>query len=246
MKQFFTIITLAFLAVTFNSCNKPKASVTKNGNLNLQFINAANGVAIAMGANPSYTSANGQSFSVNVLKYFISNVSFYKTDGSQVKLNNYTLIDNDPTAPQSKVVGNNLPSGIYNKVVFHIGVDKSKNDGSDNAGDLNKGNGMYWAWLGYTFFKHEGSFINNVGQTKPMLFHYGGQSQYSGDITFALPNVEINGNTKDVVLQLNTEKIYKDVDFNVINNMMSDAADQEVLDIMHANIETAFSFVTVK
>jgi hypothetical protein len=72
-----------------------------------------------------------------------------------------------------------VSKGIYNELVFGIGVDSVANKGSSsNLGDLGQGNGMFWSWSDeYKFLVMEGNYQAS-GMQGNFLFHIAGNACY--------------------------------------------------------------------
>ncbi len=165
-------LSLTFLTVTgfitllFSSCTKDHDNGTPDGGnvpMSIEFDNIAGGQNLFLNT-VNYTNASGETFNVSVLKYFISNISLRKTDGTQFVLNqdsSYFLIDeSDPETHEAEF---DIPAGDYDQVSFMIGVDslRSTMDAAHRTGVLDQAartdDGMYWdANSGYVFLKMEG------------------------------------------------------------------------------------------
>ncbi|MBX3241765.1 MAG: hypothetical protein KIT80_12330 [Chitinophagaceae bacterium] len=138
----------------------------------------------------SYTNAKGETFSVSILQYFISNIKVTRTNGTEYVVpqdSSYFLIrESDPNSRFAKV---KVPVGDYSGLEFVLGVDslRSTMDISDRKGVLDPAggmeDGMYWGWnSGYIFFKMEGvspqAPVDPSGQNK-FRYHIGGFGGYS-------------------------------------------------------------------
>lgn len=240
---FFVLIVL-FLA----SCNKQKNPdpVAETANVSIKFSNVVNGLPIVQGA-MNYTTPAGNLYSVDLLKYYVSNVILIKEDGTQFKLNNYDLI-NAFDANFSTVEATSVPNGKYTSMQFSIGVDKNRNHSGAQDGDLDPQYNMIWTWsTGYIFFKHEGNFKNSSASSQPLTFHLGTDNAYS---TVQIPislTVEGVGKTMKVAFDLNKMYNSPEIDFDIDNHHMSDqATDNKWIAEMVANQNDAFSFTGVE
>ncbi len=132
----------------------------------------------------AYINAEGESFSITKLQYFISNVKLKKTDGSEYVIpqdSSYFLIDESVEASTRVTV--NVPEGEYSTLIFTLGVDSLRSTMSadkrtgvltptaDNYRDENKG---------YIHFKIE-------GQSPDYQFHIGG---YGGKTSSTFNNIK--------------------------------------------------------
>jgi len=121
-----------------------------------------------------YYNAAGQSFTVSKLKYYVSNMMLYSTDGAEVSFGGYYLIDEDK--PDSKdIILENVPAGDYNAIGFTVGVDSLHNCSGAQSGALDPVNAMYWTWnTGYIFLKLEGKSPASKSPGHLFEFHIGG------------------------------------------------------------------------
>jgi len=188
----FTIQTLLLL-LALQSCKKDSNNTSFNegtkATLSIEFDNIVGGQNLQLNTG-SYTNASGETFSVSLLQYFISNISVKKADGTVYTVpqdSSYFLIkESDPTTRFAKV---KVPEGEYTSLTFTLGVDslRSTKDISERKGVLDPSggmeDGMYWGWnSGYIFFKMEGisqqAPVDPTGQNK-FRYHIGGFGGYS-------------------------------------------------------------------
>jgi len=247
-KQVFLYTACATLL--FSACKKEETQVTtttppSNGNLNIVFDNMIGNDPVVM-SQLGFVNAAGNTYSVSLLKYYVSNIELHKKDGSVVKPGNYELIN---AADQATCIfsAGMLTHGDYDSMVFYIGIDPTKNHTGVQDGDLDVSKGMFWTWnTGYNFFKHEGQYKNTAGQTKALIFHYGTDEAYT-KITLPI-QLTING-SKTMHIKFDLNSCYTspvNIDFNVDNSHQSDqAGDAEWMANMKANLADAFSFSKV-
>ncbi|MFM2191169.1 MAG: hypothetical protein RLZZ118_126 [Bacteroidota bacterium] len=238
---------LAFVAIASIQSCKRGGSSTPNptpGNVKIYFNNLANGNAINMNAaTPACTNDLAQKFSVSVLKYYISQIRLTDDKGVVTNLGNFSLINEDPTAPKKEVLFANVPAGNYTNVTFDFGLDKKTNALQNGTGDLDHSYDMWWSAEKYLFLKYEGNFINSANETKGMLFHVGTDAAYTPNISLPISGLTVNGNTKTIVVNFNFEKVFNGIDFNVTNNMMSQVGkDEEIVAAIAINVKSAFAF----
>ena len=247
-KVIFSIIAL-FAIASMQSCKRGGSSAPNPtaGNVKIYFNNLANEQNIDMGGTPIYTNALGQKFSVNILKYYISQIRLTDDKGVVANLGNFSLIDEDPTTPKKEVLFANVPPGNYTNVTFNFGLDKVTNALPTGEGDLDHSHGMWWGTEKYLFLKHEGNFINAANQNKGLLYHLGTDGAYAGNISLPITGLTVNANTKTVVINFNLEKMYDGINFETNINMMSEVGkDNEIVSSISTNIKTAFSFNKVQ
>lgn len=233
------------------SCDKDTATpdnnnTPSNGNLNISIQHTVGSEALVMN-DMRYTNAAGNLYSINLLKYYISNITLHKKGGSNTAFSVYKLIDGALPATGTFSTGT-LEAGSYDSISFCIGIDPTRNHTGAQDGDLDVSKGMFWTWnTGYIFYKHEGQYKNTAGQTKSMIFHLGTDNAFT---KISIPvELEINGN-KTMQLQLDVNSIYtspQTIDFNVDNNRQSgSAADALWISNMKSNFADAFRFLKVE
>ncbi len=242
------LIYFFFLAV-FAACKKenptPVVPIAPNGKVQISVSNEVDGQGLEMGK-MKYTNAAGNSFSVNLLKYYISNIVFTKADGSEIALNNYNLIDASDSLT-ANIQADSLPNGNYSSVKFFVGVDKPRNHNGAQTGDLDPSKGMIWTWnTGYIFFKHEGQFVDSSGATKPLLFHFGTDAALVPiELPLGSKGLDVKGDQRKLNLRLNINSLYtspNNVNFNDDNNRQSvGVKDFLWLSTMQQNFGDAFA-----
>lgn len=172
--------------ILFASCKKETDNPYNSnltGNLSVEFDNIAGSSDLQLNT-ATYNNAVGESFKVTKLKYYVSNFSLTKVDGSTYTVPQdscYFLIDesaSSSTRPMLKV-----PEGEYKTLSFVLGVDSLRNtmDVSKRTGVLDptaSAADMYWGWnSGYIFFKAEGTSTAANGGN--FAYHVGGFGGYS-------------------------------------------------------------------
>lgn len=191
MKPFFRILLFSVLMVVFYSCKKDpqlntiNAEVIKFTNdVNVNITNVADNAIVQVSRDtvytsltPKYITANNDTFSVTMLKYYISNIKLKRPDGSYyVEEESYRLIDAADTTNSCKFVLKNVPIENYIAMEFTIGVDSARNCSGAQTGALSPLNDMFWSWnQGYIFYKFEGftSAVPHFG-IHNLTFHVGG------------------------------------------------------------------------
>ncbi|WP_232516212.1 MbnP family protein [Chitinophaga caeni] len=185
-----SLIAILLLSTAIVSCKKddPEFQQENMATLSIEFDNIVGGQNLVLD-NSTYTNSSGEKYTVNLLKYFISNIKVTKANGDEYTVpqdSSYFLINEaDPETRFAKV---NVPEGEYTQLTFTLGVDSLRNtmDISKRTGVLDPAGemaeGMYWTWnSGYIFFKMEGSSdaapADPTGQHK-FRYHIGGFGGY--------------------------------------------------------------------
>jgi hypothetical protein len=160
-------------------------------NFSLRTNITVGGVPLELGK--TYKTAGGADFSVDMVRFYASNVQLVRADGSSLAVPGVSLFNLSSEAlPKGKTMtGGQLneassgtgaaffklraPAGEYKGVRFEIGVPKDLNhrDASTMQLPLGLESGMYWAWNpGYIFFRLEGKTTVD-GKSQPWLLHMG-------------------------------------------------------------------------
>ena len=241
-----TILVLLLTSALLFSCRKSDDTITSSGSITFNFINKAGNDTIKPDRF-SYTNSSGNIYSVSLLKYYVTNFTFYKSDGNYINLKNYDLID--AFEPSSwKINLSALPNGTYDSLSFFVGIDSTKNFDLVQTGDLDPSYNMFWSWsTGYIFFKHEGQYIGTANDTLPLRLHYGGIKSIA---IVGLPmHFEVKGNhhDADVTFDLNALYYNPDIDFNIDNNHQSTFSSERAwLENMRNNFTHSFSITDIR
>ena len=247
MKILYTIFAVVVL---FTACKKETIIESGNpmpvsGNLTINMKNMVGAEDLVL-SDLRYTNAAGNLYSINLLKYYMSNVVLHKKAGGNVNVSIYKLIDASNSSSCSVNLGL-LEPGDYDSISFGLGIDQGRNHTGAQDGDLDVSKGMYWTWnTGYIFYKHEGQYQNSANQIKPLIFHLGTDAAYS---IVKLPiTLNINGDkTMELKFDVNSAHTTPvNIDFNTDNNhQSSSAADLPWIANMKSNLSDAFSFIRV-
>ncbi len=181
----------------------------------------------------TYKTSAGAEYSVDLLKFYVSNVQLVKADGSSHSVPGLSLtsfenaatnsmagkmleggqVYNAKTTQAQTMFSISAPAGDYKGVRFEIGVPKELNhrDASTVAMPLGLESGMFWAWNpGYIFFRIEGKTMVD-GKTQPWLLHMGTDNWRLNinqfDLTTNKIKVLVDGKNSTTV-QLDLEKIF--------------------------------------
>jgi hypothetical protein len=209
MKSFIVLVSFLLL---MTACNRKmtagNTSSSSQGAITLAFENSAGDKKVSLNGE-NYTNSTGETFSITLLQYFISNISLKKTDGTVITLpqdSSYFLIKE--SVPGSKQFTLRVPKGNYESISFMLGIDSLRNTKplTERTGILDPAGGaegMYWGWnSGYIFFKMEGhsSAIpdNNAG-TKKFRYHIGLYGGMNSPTVNNIKTITLNLKEKQVV-----------------------------------------------
>lgn len=230
-----------FTAITI-SCNKDDNSdhSSSSGYVDFTVTNKVDSVDLQLGQ-MMYTTTEGNNYQIDLLKYYITNFTFIKGDGTEFNAGNYDLI-NSGDATSNDISLSGIPNGTYTGLRFYLGVDSARNNDLANIGDLDPSTGMFWPWnTGYIFFMAEGSFITSSGSVNSLRNHYGGQSALA---VIDLPiNLTVSSNHRHVDLVFNLNSLYNTpnpIDLDVDYDRQSFSSDRTWLENMKGNFPGAF------
>ncbi|WP_139959044.1 MbnP family protein [Flavicella sediminum] len=175
MKNFKFYLLAAFAALNLISCNDnddADEQVSENKvDAYIQFENVFSDHDFNL--NHDYTSANNGVLNITALKYMITDITFYGSNGTAdytvPTQESFHIIDASCEATDYKYL-TGIPDGTYNKISFRYGVSEEVFElGTEAQGDmLVAANefGMNWGWTsGYQFLKYEGSYAGNAANT---------------------------------------------------------------------------------
>lgn len=157
------------------------------------------------------------SFKVNVLKFYMSNLEFWNKDTLLVKEeNSFHLID--ASNPSSLLIQVSTASNIsYDEVRFNLGIDSTTTVSGAMSGALDPIHGMYWTWQsGYIHSKIEGMVFLN-GSSKEFVYHLGGyQFPFNTLQTISLKTSP----SKSIGIQFDILPFLTQLDLNKKNHLM--------------------------
>ncbi len=243
----YNLVLAGLLSCMLPGCeNDTVYPLSTTSTLKINVSNTVNGTSLQLGQ-MAYTNVSGNNYQVDLLRYYLSNFSLVKSDSNYYNLRNYDLIDAE-NAESCKITGDNVPNGKYTYLCFYVGVDSTHNNSIDQTGDLDPLYGMFWPWnTGYIFFKHEGYYVDSLGSTNNLLFHYGTAPAL---VTVAIPvNIELSGSTCSIDLQFDLNSVYNTptpIDFNVDNyHQSASGSERDWIETMKQNLSTAFTITAV-
>lgn len=221
-------------------CLRPENAERK---IKVIFHTTVNGQDVQSGVD--YNKPDGESFQVDLMKYYISHFALVNEGGDSLMINDHTLID--PIHQKNSFSKDLASTGSFQHVRFLLGVDELHNHSGNQEGDLDPVNGMIWTWsTGYIFFKHEGTFIDATGASLPLLYHYG---QDRALVTADLPiDIDIEeGKSYEIHIDLNLAQLYNGIAFRNNNvHQSAGSADNAWIDALKQNFRSSFQVIEVK
>ena len=195
------VLFLLFISVFIISCKKDEVIPPKElpmsdvidttGFLEIHIANVVNGTPLSLHTSTYVSSAN-DTFSVDIFKYYISNVQLVTASGyTYTEVESYYLVDH--SQPNSlHLMIKKVPSNHFSSINFTIGVDSTRNVSGSQTGALDPLNDMFWTWnSGYIMAKIEGHSPKSPEPTNKIVYHIGGFSgKFSGirNVSLAFPN----------------------------------------------------------
>lgn len=173
------VLATALLPLTL-SCKKDNPDPVEPNKVTLEFQHNAPGDSLPLQLGTQYLTATGQTYQLDLLAYYVSNIKLVRTDGSTwVEPRSYHLMRLNSATDHNPVVAlASVPAGTYTAVEFSIGLDSVTNHHGDQTGALSPNEGMYWPWSGYKFWVMEGGFWPIGGNPENILYHIGSDPQF--------------------------------------------------------------------
>jgi hypothetical protein len=240
----------------FFSCSKHQDENISQSSITLNFSHHWDGTLVTNSDFNAvkFINAFGNQLSIEGLRYLISKVTFYKTNGSKRELQGYNLIDvtNNQTlvfSPQTLI-----DQGTYSNVTFTFGFNNE-----DNAGNYTDLNSALWnvpAALGgdYHYMQLDGKFLNTLNQEQGFNYHViravenpGDHPTFPQDTFFNvdLGPVTIYNNTT-FNIEMNIADWFKNPntwDLNILNQMLMPNANAQIM--MYENGLNVFSLKSI-
>lgn len=178
----------------------------------------------------------GTTLSINKLKYHISDIRFYTSDGDSLMTDDYHYVDLSDDNTLSYTIDGHILQNNYTGIGFLLGFNQEDNI-SGSYSDLNAVN---WAWPeslggGYHQLQLEGRYINTLGDTIGYAYHCGSTIKNTSGasttypenyIWIKLPFTEKSfGESIHVYLEMNVAEWFKNPtiwDLNLLYNGLMD------------------------
>lgn len=164
-------------------------------------------------------SYKNDSVEISVVKFYISNISFYQNNKLVDSLDKkHHLVDIGN--PASQIIQHTTEKKLlYDQIRFSIGVDSLTNVSGAMGGDLDPLFGMYWTWQsGYINFKLEGKSKLCPARKNQFTFHIGGyEYPYNSLQQVSLP-VTVN---QDIFIDINIRQLLNGIPLQEVYEVMS-------------------------
>ena len=197
-----------------------------------------------------FTTANGESISIERLRYVISDITFTKNSGEVLSTDFYNLVDVTNNTGLNYTLPSTIPVGNYSNVSFTFGFDNE--DNAQNYTDLNSASFNVPDMLGggYHYMQFDGKFINDNMEEQGFNYHAIRAVDNPGDnptfpqdtfFTVNLGPVSIDNNT-EIEVKANLAEWFKNPnlwDLNVYNQMLMPNSTAQIL--MFENGQSVFT-----
>jgi hypothetical protein len=190
-----TALLLAIGSIFYTGCKKDEAPAPEEpdhhegtGSLRINMVPMFGDSLLEL-SNESYVTANGDTLTVNMFKFYVSNIVLTDNAGGTYEVpDSYYLINAANTASQTIAIYD-IPGGHYTNITFLVGVDSARNVSGAQDGALDPSNGMFWTWSsGYIMAKLEGTSPQSNASLNAVTYHIGGFSgATSGLRTVSVP-----------------------------------------------------------
>lgn len=188
------IFFIAILLLSSSCKEDPVTPADQTARLTLNFYHAVDGYKIEYDT-MKYVNAAGNSYLINEIQYFISDVILYKDDGTQHLLDAWEdihYVDTDLPETWRYELKDSIQPGNYDSISFTFGINEQKNQSLMfvNPPESN----MFWPEFlggGYHYLKLNGKWKDTGDTIRPYNFHMGIGQIYdpdSGEITGFLQN----------------------------------------------------------
>lgn len=196
-----------------------------------------------------YTNAFGNFYSVITLKYFISDITLHRADGSKVLIDEEHYVDAVDESTLSFIPGTGVPTGDYSSISFVFGLNAEKNVSGmfPNPPESN----MEWPLAmgpGYHYMKLEGK-LDSAGVIKNYQCHTGATDGNQNFITVDLPNsgFTATGAGIAITIKMNINNWWVSPNTLDLNNMTMIMGNQAMQVKLHDNgKEDVFSILSIE
>ena len=239
MKHCYLRYFLFIIAVlVISSCKKTViTTINTTAHINFKFVHYVNGQPLRQDS-MMYINAAGNHYEIDQLRYFVSNVTLYKSDGTKTIIGatkniNYVDIDIDSTLNWN--VTDKIPIGNYDSINFVFGLTATQNKSNIfvNPPESN----MAWPDVlggGYHYMQMNGKWLDTTNTAQNFCFHLGIGQLYKSNVinpdsiyafvqnyfTVSLPNSSFtlkSNDNKQIELVMNIESWFTtphNFDFN--------------------------------
>ena len=254
MKKVFTLALIASLVFSCSEDNDDNISENVSTTFNFGHNWDGNKVTQDEFNSLQFDNANGETMSIEKLRYLISNFQFNTADGQTIEADGYVLVDVTNNTGLSFTLNTEIPKGSYSNVSFTFGFNAEDNtDGAYpdlNSASWNVPNTPILGSVGgYHYMQLEGKFIDNTDTEVGYAYH----TIRAADGSTTPPTIQetsIDVNIRNVTItddvsfniEMNIAEWFKNPntwDLNVLNNMLMPNFDAQIM--MNENGQNVFT-----
>lgn len=225
-------VLLLFSCKKDNPEPKPNPPVTVNDSY-LRFNHKLDGVMVDFDT-VMYTNEFGNNFSVETIRYFVSNIVFVKSNGDFVNVADAIYVDVRLEDYKQRKFTSTIPNGEYTELRFTFGLDSTMNQ----TGAFNNfpEAAMEWPMMmggGYHYMKLEGRY-EDLGAYNHFNFHTGPLNKNKNYFQVAIPMaLNVSKGSFDVSLSMEIQNWFRNPNLfdlrTISNGMMGDQTKQELV-----------------
>lgn len=251
------LMAVSFFMITLMACQSNDQAIKSEATISFNFSHNWDGTIVTNTDfnNIQYTNANGDILSIERLRYLISKITFYKSNGEEIVLDGYNLVDVTNGTQLSFSSNALVPTGNYSNVSFLFGFDNEDNI-SGAYPDLNSASWNVPEMLGggYHFMQLEGKFINDQSEEIGYAYHAirAVDNSNPDNLIFQDTFIEVHlgsvmiSNDTSFNVEMNVAEWFKNPntwDLNVLYNSLMPNFNAQVM--MYENGQNAFSLESV-
>lgn len=207
MKNLFFFSSFS-LFLLFISCNNKAKAPTGSGNIsaipaNVKIKTSLWSAGMPLTLNQTATDTWGRDFRLELLKYYLSDITLYPNVGDPLLLKDVLLFNFDNQQGREFIIPTS--TGTYGGISFGIGLNPQQN-AADPATyppshPLSVMQNTYWTWATkYRFIMIDGKGDSNGDGTFDVLFSYhAGDDLLYETVYFPLTNVSLTHNTLPII-----------------------------------------------
>ena len=191
-------IALLFVSLAFNACKDDDEPI----HINLIFAHHVGSAELEFDT-MQYVNSAGNSYSIETLKYLISDFKLHKADGTFEFIDEEHYIDGRDGSTHTFTPAKDVPAGDYTHISFVFGLDTTKNVTGryTNPPESN----MEWPTPmggGYHYMKFEGKYMNNTSAVVSFNVHTGGTMGNRNVVDVTLPASGFTAASNDISIEL--------------------------------------------
>src|ERR1041385_4775008 len=222
----------------------PGVGKQRSVGIEVQILARFNGLPLVFDS-ATYTTASRQRVSVTRLDFLISEFTLKRVDGSWTKPTDGIAYISG-RAERTRFRLNQVPSGRYERIRFHVGLPAALNHQDAAQFPANhplnpEVNGLHWGWMGgYVFVALEGSWLQPEDQQSGFSYHVGSDRCL---MTVELPlGLELSSDRR-LILALNVDHIFNQpnqIRFDDASSSTHSRTNDSIADRLRQNVEGAF------